>query len=133
MHFSFPVGKERCESALLLPERTTGSSMETISSVSQTCHALGLPLQAGNVTGREQEMAVSICWETSNNTDLYLENTHIYFSLLGPKLFSNLKSCILTGTQLCLILIHDSVWAHGRTSYGTVSLWLHFSNLDALL
>ena len=56
-------------------------------------------LEAGNVTDREQELVVSICWETSNNTELYLENTHIYFSLLGPKLFSNLKLCILTGTQ----------------------------------
>lgn len=73
--FSFPVGKEMCKTALPQPESTTGSLMEEMSSVFQTCHSLGLPLEAGNITNKEQELVVSIHFETTNNTELYLENT----------------------------------------------------------
>jgi len=61
--------------------------METISSVSWACHSLGLPLEAGNTTNREQGLAVSNYWETSNNTDIYLENIHFSFSLLSTSYF----------------------------------------------
>lgn len=36
--------------------------------------------------------------EKQVNTELYFKNTCIYVSLLGPRLFSNLQSGILTGT-----------------------------------
>lgn len=85
--FCSPVSKERCETASSLPESTSGSLMETISSVSWACHSLGLPLEAGNTTNREQGLAVSNYWETSNNTDIYLENIHFSFSLLSTSYF----------------------------------------------
>lgn len=63
--------------------------------------------------------------EKQANTELYFKNTHIYVSLLGPRLFSKLKSCILTGTWD----VNSDSWpclGSWRDKVCHKSLWLHY-------
>lgn len=63
--------------------------MEKISSVAQSCHSLDLPLEAGNVAKREQGLVVYFYWETSNNTELYLEKFTFISLFLAQIIFKS--------------------------------------------
>lgn len=66
--------------------------------------------------------------EKQGNTELYFKNTHIYGSLLGLRLFSKLKSGILTGTWN----VNSDSWSclgSWRDKICHRSLWLHYQTL----
>lgn len=120
--FSFPVSKERHKTASPPPENTTVESGN--GNNTSVCHALGVSLchQQGAGAGDSYLLRNR---EIQSYTS---KNTHIYGSLLGLRLFSKLKSGILTGTWN----VNSDSWpclGSWRDKICHRSLWLHYQTL----
>lgn len=109
--FSFPFAKKGRRLPYL--HQKVPLEGETIHSVSQTCHALGVPLDAGNVTNRDRSW-----WLLFTERQAILQKYSHLCLFWALDYFQSLNQVFLQEPGM-LILIHDLVWANGGTRYVT--------------
>lgn len=93
--------------------------VETIHSISQTCHALGVSSDAGKCHRQGAEAGGCHLLRNRQIQSYTSKNNLTFMSLFwAPYYFRSLNQVSLPQPGM-LILIHDSVWAYGGTKYVT--------------